>query len=310
MRAGEVAPGTTQELGPELERLLGRRVEAIRRRRHPYGTSFPLVELDVRLADGTRLELLFKDVGAQSSKPALVREPRREIQVYREILPGRGLGTARCFGAVADGGAGRFWLFLERVHGEALWQLGELARWEAAARALAALHVGCRDSEGAHLLRRDAALCRAWLERALAFRPDPRVQCLVGSWEHAIDRLLALPTGFAHGELYPSNVIVAGERVCLVDFEMAGPAPLALDVAALVTGWDEHGRARIAEAYRRELPAAGRPSRRELDEATELCRLHLAVQWLGWSERWSPPAEHARDWAGEAVAAARRLGLV
>ena len=31
------------------------------------------------------------------------------------------------------------------------------------------------------------------------------------------------------------------------------------------------------------------------------CRLHLALQWLGWSPDWRPPPEHAHDWLGEAL---------
>jgi len=44
-------------------------------------------------------------------------------------------------------------------------------------------------------------------------------------------------------------------------------------------------------------------------EALDYCRLHLAVQWLGWAEHWAPPPDQARDWLGEALAAAGRLGL-
>jgi hypothetical protein len=39
-------------------------------------------------------------------------------------------------------------------------------------------------------------------------------------------------------------------------------------------------------------------------------RLHLAVQWLGWSPDWTPPAEHAHDWYAEAVATAETLALI
>jgi hypothetical protein len=33
------------------------------------------------------------------------------------------------------------------------------------------------------------------------------------------------------------------------------------------------------------------------------------VQWLGWAEGWTPPAEHRHDWLGEGIALAERLGL-
>ena len=59
------------------------------------------------------------------------------------------------------------------------------------------------------------------------------------------ERLLALPVGFIHGELYPSNVLV-GERtgrICAVDWEMAGIGPLLLDLAALTSGaWTQRAQ--------------------------------------------------------------------
>jgi hypothetical protein len=43
--------------------------------------------------------------------------------------------------------------------------------------------------------------------------------------------------------------------------------------------------------------------------ALDYCRLHLAVQWLGWAPEWSPPPEHTQDWLGEALGLARKLEL-
>ena len=39
------------------------------------------------------------------------------------------------------------------------------------------------------------------------------------------------------------------------------------------------------------------------------CSLHLAVQWLGWSDRWSPPRQHAHGWLDEATRLAEKLNL-
>ena len=41
----------------------------------------------------------------------------------------------------------------------------------------------------------------------------------------------------------------------------------------------------------------------------EFCRLHQAVQWLGWSPSWTPPPEHAQNWLKEALRCAERLEL-
>jgi hypothetical protein len=39
-----------------------------------------------------------------------------------------------------------------------------------------------------------------------------------------------------------------------------------------------------------------------------LCRLHVAVQWLGWATDWRPPDEQAQDWLRNATEVAGELG--
>ena len=36
-------------------------------------------------------------------------------------------------------------------------------------------------------------------------------------------------------------------------------------------------------------------------------RLHRAVQWLCWSDQWSPPRQHKQDWYGEALRLCERI---
>ena len=43
-------------------------------------------------------------------------------------------------------------------------------------------------------------------------------------------------------------------------------------------------------------------------EALEYCKLHQAVQWLGWLADWSPPTDQTQDWLGEAFRLAEKLG--
>ena len=108
-----------------------------------------------------------------------------------------------------------------------------------------------------------------------------------------------------HGEFYASNVIVGqtatGLRVCPVDWEMAAVGPGLIDLAALTAGrWSATEKAALATAY-------GAPA--EFLPALDYCRLHLAMQWLGWAQDWSPPPEHAHDWLNEAVSLSEQLGL-
>jgi thiamine kinase-like enzyme len=101
-------------------------------------------------------------------------------------------------------------------------------------------------------------------------------------------------------------------RICPVDWEMAAVGSGLLDLAALTAGqWTEEERTALALAYYGALPPAARQTLDEpaFLEALDWCRLQLAVQWLGWAPGWSPPAEHAHDWLGEALHLAGRLGL-
>ena len=312
-----------RDLHAALERALGAPVVALRRTPSAYRTSFALDELDVALADGRHLELVLKDVSrgalhatAQAAKPAFLYDPEREPSVYRDVLAGARLGTPRLQGAVAE----RRWLLLERVAGVELYQVGRRATWEHVARWLGRMHDRLRNASGAPcLIRYDAAFYARWPRRAIEFahrRGDERalavLEPIVARYDElVVERLLALEVTFLHGELYAANVLVDDaerpRRVAAVDWEQAAAGPGLVDLAALTSGgWRERDRAAIVAAYRAARAAGGAPEVGGAD-ALEACRLHLAMQWLGWAPDWRPPAEHRHDWLGEAAAAARRL---
>lgn len=95
-----------------------------------------------------------------------------------------------------------------------------------------------------------------------------------------------------------------------VDWEMAALGPGLVDLAALVAGgWSDEQRTAIAQAYFEAMPPPRARAWDDFARALDYCRLHLAVQWLGWSPDWSPPRAHAQDWLGEAVRLAEGLGL-
>jgi aminoglycoside phosphotransferase (APT) family kinase protein len=318
------------ELREQLSRALGgARVESVRRRPCAYRTSHELDELDVVLADGTRLDLMLKnlsrnalDPAARKAKPEFLYDPEREIEAYRSLLAPADLGTPRFHGAAADADRDRYWLLIENVTGEVLWQVGELEVWRDAAAWLATLHERFRDADlgpaGPHLLRYDAAFYASWMERALGFAEGERrdrLEWLATRYEPVVARLAELPRTFIHGEFYASNVLIQrGDgrlRVAPIDWENAALGPGVVDLAALTTGaWTPPEREQIARGYLDRAAELGRThDERTLLEALELARLHLAVQWLGWEPTWSPPAEHRHDWLAEALAVAESLGL-
>ena len=311
----------------------GRRViTSLERRQSPYATSSALEELDVVLDDGTSLELIFKDLspaarleGARRTRPDFIDRPAAEIAVYRRVLPALRIGTARCYASVADSHQERYWLFLERVGGVELYQIGDLEVWAEVARWLAVTHARLAREAGAlpsdvPWVPYDAGYFRAWMARALdahgSGAAGAHLHRMADGYELAVNALLAQPRTFVHGELYASNVLVTNEqdelRVCPVDWEMAGWGPALVDLAALVGGsWDDEQREFLTRAYHEAVPATARwpPPPDEFAVALDLARLHLAVQWLGWASSWTPPPEHAHDWLDEACRLGSRLGL-
>ena len=331
-----------RELADQLRHYFGRQLEIVKldRRVSEYCSSFIIEELDVTLDDGTILALVFKDLsrsalmkGAGSVKPWFFYDPMREIETYRKILVQHRLGTATCFGASVDRGIDRYWLFLERVPPVLLWQMGELDAWEKVAAWLAGMHhFLVRETEVlesahiAHLLKYDRDFYRRWIQRAVAFvsqgdksadrKAAQSIHWLENRYEHAIERLTSLPVTVIHGEFFASNVMLdptmGSLRVCPVDWEMAAIGPGLVDLAGLTSGgWPREKKDAMAMAYYDALPSQ---VTEKLDVPTfmadlEYCRLHQAVQWLGWSPSWSPPPEHAQNWLKEAIESSERLGL-
>jgi aminoglycoside phosphotransferase (APT) family kinase protein len=325
------APVADDELRAELDRMLmsrfgaAGRVAALQRRPLAERTSFAIEALDVQLTGGRALELVLKDVGpsglshaTRHARPPFLYDELREISTYRTIIAPERVSSPALIGAVVAPERARLWLVLERVRGNPLWREGSLTVWERAAAWLARVHtrlapVAAARAQAARLLRHDAGLFRAWPARAARFgRLEGALAGLPDRYEPVVEHLASLPVTLVHGEFYASNVMVrtgAPRRsVCPVDWELAGLGPGLLDLAALTAGrWTEVQRTAMALAYHRALPRSARPGRDELLASLAICRLHVAVQWLGWAEEWSAPAEHQQDWLAEATALAQRL---
>ena len=327
-------------LQQSLNRYFGDRRSIIKleRRHSAYRTSFALEELDAHLDDGRTLQLMFKNLGRQALpddvrgvKPDFLYEPLREIQTYRAILSSARLGTATCYGTAIDPERDRYWLFIEKVPGVELYQLGELSVWQQAAGWLAGMHWHFNDkiellTKTTPLLIHDAGFYWQWLRRAQVFSSQigvsrirnahQRIEWLAERYHRVVEHLVSMPAIFIHGEFYASNVLVQGSesdvRVCPIDWEMAAVGPGLIDLAALIAGkWTEEEKTIIARGYYAALPPESgwyaSPDAFMVD--LEYCQLALAVQWLGWSPAWSPPAEHTHDWLSDAVHLAEKLSL-
>ena len=305
----------------------------------PYASSFAIEAANVRFDDGTARELVCKDTGeaamlpeAQRIKPRFLYNPPREIATYERILAPLDAGAPRFYGSAIDESRGRYWLFLERVRGVPLTEVGDFSVWQQVSGWLASMHGRmtrdpnlARAAAAVPLVQYDRAQSRVWMERAQWYlhadetQPRParlRFASLLSDYERVLDEIAALPAGFVHGEFFASNVLVEttpGEvRVRPVDWEVAGVGPMLMDLAALSAGrWTEGERAQLAIGYRVAAFEEGGTSQPFDDfmRGLDCCRLQLAVQRLGWARQWTPPARHKQDWLGEALHAAARLGL-
>src|SRR6476660_1591902 len=102
---------STSELRTALESAMAeqsqgdrRDVVALRRTPSPYHSSYAMEMLDAELSDGTKLAITFKNIGARLdearlTKPSFLYNPRREIEIYRQILSSAALDTPALCGA-------------------------------------------------------------------------------------------------------------------------------------------------------------------------------------------------------------------
>lgn len=330
MSAAQSSSVDTVQLRQVLEQRLGRVIRELRRQPSTHSSTFVLEDLWVRLQDGPELNLILKELSrlgavlaSEGIKPDFVGDPLREILMYRHVLTGR-LDTAICYAAIVDCSGQRGWLVLERVPGVELYQVGEPEVWRAVACWLAEFHVwGLGKAEmaasAARVQPHTKWFYQQWMQRALAHAANAStlnaLRCLANKHEYIVKRLLTLPQTLIHGEFYASNILVQmanPPRICPVDWETAALGPGLMDLAALTSGrWSAAERQELAASYLGALQSNAYDAldRSSFYEGLLCCQFQLAIQWLGWSRNWHPPAEHQTDWLGEARAAAVALGL-
>jgi aminoglycoside phosphotransferase (APT) family kinase protein len=246
----------------------------------------------------------------------------RELAVYRHILAGAGLATPTLIGGWS--GPSRGVLVLERVPGTPLTEVGDFGAWEGAARWLARMHATFAATPpsiaafgtAASLARYDWDRLDAAGTRGLARAAEHGLgscgarAALARAHEQGLGTLTSTTSTLVHGDFYPSNIMVAGERIAVLDWELAGTGPAELDLAALLAGgWGDEQRAALAMAYYEEAVAARGVTEplAALLWRVALASVHLALRWLGSESGWKAPDEHHRDWFADALAALAHL---
>jgi hypothetical protein len=305
---------TSGSLLDAVQHAVGRPVSAVTRAMSPYSSSFRIEEVTVDLAGGAQEVVVLKDLswstmlaGARAIRDEAAHEPVREVDVYRHFLGGAPAGPPRMLGWDAE----RHWLFLERVEGLQLRHVGELDAWREAARWAGRFHArfaGHPDvarrlpSWSAERLGSTLHAAALQVERH-GTAGGRRVMAQVADHHQAVvARLLKAPATLVHGQLYPSNVLVAPARICVLDWETAAHGPGVLDLAALVEGdWDTSVRDQLCHAY-----LDGRDgvvsdaSLATLGHDLACARLQLCLQLLALPQGFRPPADHAADWVARA----------
>jgi phosphotransferase family enzyme len=300
-----MAPRLSTEVdGSRLRRCLERvlpNIVHIDQARAACATSHPCNQLTVRLGDGREVKLFLKEFAARAwsggqdqEQEGPLRRAERERTVYRHLLAGAGLGTARYYGAFVDEGQRRLVLVLEFVDGVRLRGC-PLDAWVAAARWLGRMQAyGARHPEhwpaSNVLLRHDANFFQARAQGAaravsqVAPHLAGRLAGVLKDYGRLVDVMARQPRTVVHGSYRPQNVVVNAvtRRVCPVDWERAALGAPLYDLAFVSDGFRPPDRDRLWDAYLGAAGDARRPARdrEEMRYLVDCFRLHKVLKSL------------------------------
>jgi Phosphotransferase enzyme family len=300
-------------LDAAVRRAAGRRAEVVGMHRtpSPYAGVFPSEVVSVELTSGERISIFVKHIGEEQQGHPDKRVREREVRVYDELLGDCGLPVPRFLGSAWNEAMGRRELFLEYIDG---WNLKyqELRHWHTAARHLAQLHLafarrGDRLLGRDFLLRLDRSYLFAWAWRAVAAVSSlstelaSRLQRTVDDLDVAVDLLVEQRPTLVHNDLAPKNVIAdtsaSPDRICIVDWEMAGVGCGLMDLAHLTYGLPPKEAERMFNLYGEELTGTGlMPSHEDGKRLLASCRLHGTLYRLAHADVWRLPLERVGEW--------------
>lgn len=309
-----------------LSRLSGDRVRirSIHAKELGKGTSFAIHRLDVGLESGDLLPVVFKDLNplrqlqnAKHIRRLELGRSRRELWMYRHVLPGLALGTPRLYGYRWEPKRGNLWLFLEDAGPHRLGHRLDLALFERAAAWAGRFHAATTGTSGderllrydrAHYERRGRHL-EAHLER-IAEEHRPLVERALARHGALVRLVDGLPHGMIHGEFFGKNVLVRRDRttdaIAVVDWETAATGPQYVDLVSISAGrWTRSQRMAMRRAYfdARHAPVAVGVDWRRFNEEVDIVAILQAVSWLGFwagSDTNDPKyASHVSRWMRE-----------
>jgi hypothetical protein len=309
-----------------LSQLSGDRVRV--RSIHPKelrkSGSFAIHRLDVQLESGDVLPVVFKDLNplrqfqnAKRIRRLELGRSRRELWMYRHVLPGLALGTPRLYGYRWEPKRGNLWLFVEDAGPHRLGHGGDLALFEQAAAWVGRFHAATTGTwsderllryDRAHYERRGRDL-EGCLER-IAEENRPLVERALARYGTLVQLVDGLPHGMIHGEFFGPNVLVRRDRttdaIAVIDWETAATGPQYVDLVSISAGrWTRSQRMAMRRAYfdARHSPGAVGVDWRGFNEEVDIVAILQAVSWLGfWVGRDTNDtryASHVSRWMRE-----------
>ena len=284
------------------------------RERNPYESTFPSEVVACRLDDGSELRLLCK-YGVSFGRPSHSSRGSTAFEsvVYRKVLQPLEASSPAYYGDYTDPTSGETCLVIEYVDGLRLSKAPQDAVLEAA-RWIGRLHAaadGLASNVSADLHVYGAQYYLGWAERTAIYtrqvRPDLEwVPAVCERFSDLVPDLLAASQTVIHGEYYPKNILVRGQRICPVDWQSAAIAAGEVDLASLTEGhWPEDLVPRCESAYAGARWPGGPPA--SFERSLAAARLYWPLRWLG--ERPERTAGKRRGYFDVLLAAAQRLGL-
>jgi hypothetical protein len=300
------------------------RVRSIRAKELRKSGSFAIHRLDVQLESGDVLHVIFKDLNplrqfqnAKRIRRLELGRSRREIWMYRHVLPGLALGTPRLYGYRWEPKRGNLWLFLEDVGPHRLGHGGDLALFEQAAAWVGRFHAATTGTpsierllryDHAHYERRGRHL-EACLER-IAEQDRPLVERALARHATLVQLVDGLPDGMIHGEFFGPNVLVRHDRttdaIAVIDWETTATGPQYVDLVSISAGrWTRSQRMAMRRAYfdSWQVTVAAGVDWRRFNEEVDVVAILQAVSWLGFWVDSDPSdtryAAHVSRWMRE-----------
>jgi len=307
------------------ERLAGTEsLQSLHRSRFPHIGSYDCDRVTATFSDGREIVLFLKDFArSRQSKDFVERRRVRELEVYRQLLDSRALGTPAFYGSEWSEEQGRFWMLLELVRGETVDQIDE-RNGAPAVEWLAQFQ--------AHFLERADKLRRAdfliehdwsyFQSKADAARRDVaqispealnRLDDILAVYEPTVRKTVDGPKFLVHGGFIPWHIFVdrsaAPPRVAVVDWELAARGSLLYDLAIFVDDAEPSLRSILIEKYRERARQHGLPlpDQATMTEMIECFRIHRVIDWLSRSVEKSFSGKKVASLLKRAEAGCRQL---